>query len=149
MSKEILRRFSIMPLDTNNIDDLCEDIRNQFELGIIDCALFCMSLHPEKTPPVDKAKIMGDKYKIFKERLDVIIEKWDKIVEVIREEVPNMGFIRDLFKKAGLPDNCEEIGIDKKILPMSFKSSKDIREKYGLSRLLWDLGTIDEIADSL
>ena len=87
--------------------------------------------------------------KLHKERLDVIIEKWDEIVEVIREEVPNMGFIRDLFKKAGLPDNCDEIGIDKKILPMSFKSSKDIREKYGLSRLLWDLGTIDEIADSL
>ena len=39
----------------------------------------------------------------------------------------------------------EEIGISSEILPMTFKASKDIRDKYVLSRLTWDLGIIDEI----
>lgn len=72
MCKKFMRQFSIMPLDINNIDNICEDIRYQFELGIVDCVLFCMSLHPEGTPAVDKAKILGDKYKLFKERLDAM-----------------------------------------------------------------------------
>ena len=45
----------------------------------------------------------------------------------------------------GAPKSCNEIGIDKKILPMTFKTSKDIRDKYVLPRLCWDLGIIDEI----
>ena len=39
----------------------------------------------------------------------------------------------------------EEIGIDNKLLPMTFKAAKDIRDKYVLSRLCWDLGILDEI----
>ena len=38
-----------------------------------------------------------------------------------------------------------EIGIDEELLPMTFKASKDIRDKYVLSRLAWDLGIIEEI----
>jgi len=34
---------------------------------------------------------------------------------------------------------------DKEILPKTFKSAKDIRDKYVLPRLCWDLGIIDEI----
>ena len=42
-----------------------------------------------------------------------------------------------------------EIGIDEELLPMTFKASKDIRDKYVLSRLAWDLGILDEIAEDL
>ena len=38
-----------------------------------------------------------------------------------------------------------EIGLDEEILPLTFKASKDIRDKYVLSRLCWDLGIIDDI----
>lgn len=39
----------------------------------------------------------------------------------------------------------EEIGIDNNLLPMTFKAAKDIRDKYVLPRLCWDLGIIDEV----
>lgn len=42
-----------------------------------------------------------------------------------------------------------EIGIDESLLPMMLKSTKDIRDKYVLSRLLWDTGLLDEFAQSL
>ncbi len=80
-----------------------------------------------------------------KKRLDVIIEKWDDILKIINEELPPLPHLYALFDKVGLPKTMEDIKIDKEILPMTFKSAKDIRDKYVLPRLCWDLGIIDEI----
>ena len=62
--------YTIMPLRTDRINEICEDIKYQYENGIASCALFSMTLVPEGTPPSDKATIMGEKYKMFKEKLD-------------------------------------------------------------------------------
>lgn len=87
------------------------------------------------------------KYDVSKhrKRLDDIIENWDKILEIIGEEIPDQKFIDELFEKIGLPTNSEEIGVKKEMLPMTFKATKDIRDKYVLSRLCWDLGIIEEM----
>lgn len=87
------------------------------------------------------------KYSISKHslRLENIINNWDKILEVIDEEVIPSEKIEKILETIGAPKSCSEIGIEKEILPMTFKSSKDIRDKYVLSRLCWDLGIIDEI----
>ena len=61
--------YSIMPLDTDHLDEICEDIREQYESGVATCALFKMTLVPEGNPPVDKAKIFCEKYDLFKEKL--------------------------------------------------------------------------------
>ena len=53
------------------------------------------------------------------------------------------------MKKLGLPTSAKQLSIDNALLPEIFKATKDIRDKYVLSRLLWDLGIIDEFADSL
>ena len=39
--------------------------------------------------------------------------------------------------------------MDLSVLPMSLKASKDIRDKYVLPRLLWDLGILDEVSNDL
>lgn len=80
-----------------------------------------------------------------KERLEIIISNWDKILTVIKEELPCKNDLQKLFKTLDMPCDCEDIGIDREILTMTFKASKDIRDKYVLSRLSWDLGIIDEI----
>lgn len=70
--KELLT-YSIMSLDTShleNIDEICQDIRWQYENGVSSCPLFSMTLVPEGNPVVDKAKILTEKYMQFKERLD-------------------------------------------------------------------------------
>ena len=38
-----------------------------------------------------------------------------------------------------------EIGLVEEILPLTFKSAKDIRDKHVLPRLCWDLEIIEEI----
>lgn len=65
-----LQLFTIMPLDINHVEEICEDIRGQYESGVANYALFSMTLVPEGTPPVDKAGQLCAKYDIFKKRLD-------------------------------------------------------------------------------
>ena len=80
-----------------------------------------------------------------KARFDVIAEKWEDILEIINEELPEQEELKALYKKMGLPMTMSGIGLDEGILEMTFKASKDIRDKYVLSRLCADLGIIDEI----
>jgi len=58
-----------MPLDIDHIDEVCDDIRQQYESGVTSCALFYGPLVPSGTPVVDKAKILCEKYDLFKEKL--------------------------------------------------------------------------------
>lgn len=80
-----------------------------------------------------------------KERLEIIISKWDKICEIIREEIPTKKEIEGILETIGAPKTAKEIGIDCD-LNVTFKATKDIRDKYVLSRLLWDLGLIEEFS---
>lgn len=87
------------------------------------------------------------KYDVEKhaERLDIIIEKWDEIIRIIDEEIPSADEIKKILSSINAPQKTSEIGICEDIIPMTFKATKDIRDKYVVSRLCWDLGIIDEI----
>lgn len=79
------------------------------------------------------------------ERLKIIESKWDHILKIIDEEIPSKEAITNLLDRVGLPKTCDEIGIESDVLLPTFKATKDIRDKYILSRLCFDLGIIDEI----
>ena len=74
-----------------------------------------------------------------------LIESFDKIISIINEEVPSSAEIEAILDLIDAPKALSDIGLDDSILPMSFKATKDIRDKYVLSRLAWDLGIIDEL----
>ncbi len=80
-----------------------------------------------------------------KKRLEIIIRNWDKIKQIIKEELPSSDDFDALLNELGLPKTMQEIRLDENILPMTFKATKDIRDKYVLSRLCWDLGITDEV----
>ena len=62
--------YSIVSLDhIDNIDEVCQDIKEQYEKSVSSCALFCFKLVPEGDPLIDKAEIQGKKYDLFRERL--------------------------------------------------------------------------------
>jgi hypothetical protein len=48
--------FSIMPLDLEHIDEICQDIKYQYENGTASMALFVMRLVPEGDPTLPKAE---------------------------------------------------------------------------------------------
>lgn len=79
------------------------------------------------------------------QRLDVILDNWDTILNIIDQELPSAAVIEGLLDTIDAPKTLSAIGIDEALLPQIFKATKDIRDKYVLSRLAWDLGILDEI----
>ena len=82
-------------------------------------------------------------------RLEVILENWDAILQIMAEELPSAAALEALMDAIQAPKCLADIGVEEALLPMLFKASKDIRDKYVLARLAWDLGILDEMAQSL
>lgn len=87
--------------------------------------------------------------KKHEKRLGCVIENFENILQIIKEEIPDLRDIEVLFEKTELPKSLTEIGLDEEILPMTFKATKDIRDKYVLSSMCWDLGILDEITEDM
>lgn len=79
-------------------------------------------------------------------RLAVILEKWDELVAIMEEEIPSPQLIEAILDQIGCPTAPDAWGVSNELLPMTFKATKDIRDKYVLSRLAFDLGILDELA---
>lgn len=62
--------YSIMRLDKEHINEICEDIENQVKNDIATCALFSMTLHAEGIPVFDKVTPLCETYLEFKKILD-------------------------------------------------------------------------------
>ena len=65
-----IHSYTIMPLDLEHLEEICQDIKEQKEQGIADLALFKMTLVPEGNPPADKVTIYCEQYAKFKKRLE-------------------------------------------------------------------------------
>ena len=83
---------------------------------------------------------------LHEQRLDIIIEKWDEILAAIDEELIPINETEALVKTLDFPDVPSELSIDRELLTLTFKATKDIRAKYILSMLLWDIGELDNEA---
>ena len=70
-------------------------------------------------------------------RQKVIFENWDKILKIVDEELIPAKQLEELFVKLGHPTSPEQIGEDGET---AFEHTGDIRDKYILSRLLYDTG---------
>ena len=81
-------------------------------------------------------------------RLDIIIENWDRIVSIINEEAPLCEAL-EAISVTGAPKCGKELGKTDEVMAQTFVFSKDIRDKYVVSRLAFDIGVIDEVATEL
>ena len=83
-----------------------------------------------------------------KERLQIILSRWEEIMEIVRQELPAAAEIEGLLDTIGAPKTLADIGVDAS-LSILFRATKDIRDKYVLSRLLWDIGILEEILGNM
>ena len=91
------------------------------------------------------------KYRVetHKDRFRIIAQNWDKILEIMEEELPSSEEIKNILDTIGIPTDLSTIGVDTACARTSFMATKDIRDKYVLSRLAWDLGILEELAEKL
>lgn len=80
-------------------------------------------------------------------RLSRILDNWDDILKIMKEELPSSAELEKLMSSVGLPTTPEALGVEENIDEV-FRATKDIRDKYVLSRLIWDLGLESEIYPS-
>lgn len=69
MKQNKMLLYSIMGLDADHVEEICQDIRSQVESGVSTCPLFEMTLVPEGDPVADKIGPMCEKYDLFRDRL--------------------------------------------------------------------------------
>ena len=84
-----------------------------------------------------------------KARFEMIDRHWQEILEIIKEEIPTLNEYDHLLSEIGLTDTYEDLGHDKAEMRKAFYCTKDIRDKYIGSRLLWDLGRLEETGEKL
>jgi len=82
-------------------------------------------------------------------RFQTISQHWDEIVQIIADDLPDLHTVRSQLQSAGAPVSAQEIGISPEILKRTFLTTKDLRNKYMASSLLWDMGLLEEAANKL
>lgn len=78
-------------------------------------------------------------------RLDSILNQWDALKAQIRSELPPYEELQALAMRIGLDQY--ELPIEDTLYPDVLRATKDIRDKYVLTRLLFDLGLLDEYVE--
>ena len=97
---------------------------------------------------LEKKEGKYDKAKHAK-RLEVILDHWQDILDIVNEELPARSDVVALLHSLGAPVDPEALGFSDDLVRKSFTATKDIRDKYNASRLLWDLGMLDDVAETL
>ena len=120
------------------VADFSLDDWNQKLLAFIGPGAEAMIEGENKEHKYDPAK--------HKARFAVLQEHWDEIIGIIRE-LPSSAEIRALMESIGFPTSASIIGYDDEMVKTTFTMTKDIRDKYVGTRLFWDLGILDEIAE--
>jgi glycerol-1-phosphate dehydrogenase [NAD(P)+] len=82
-------------------------------------------------------------------RLAVIIDRWDDIVRSVVEELPDADATIARLKSLYVPTTPQEIGFSHEDTIDAFVASREIRNKYLVSSLLWDIGLLDEFTQYL
>ena len=78
-------------------------------------------------------------------RFAIISENWENILRILKEELPAKEELCKLLDAVGISRDLVTIGVTSQDAKITFRATKDIRDKYVLSRLAWDLGILDEL----
>lgn len=76
-------------------------------------------------------------------RFSRIAAHWDEILQIMQEELPDTAQTLALMRSLGLPTTPLEIGVTAQQALDAFRHSRDIRDKYLTSSLLWDMGLLE------
>ena len=94
-------------------------------------------------------KTQKNRPETWRARLDIITENWPEIRSIIREELPPPEQVYALMKKCGMPLTPADLGISREDTLNALEGSREIRDKYLTSSLLWDLGLLSEAGQKL
>lgn len=80
-------------------------------------------------------------------RINRIEQKWLDIKRVIEQELPQPEAVVNILKSVAAAYRPSQVGIDDEMVKDSVLLAKEVRVRYGLLQLLWDLGLLEEYSD--
>lgn len=81
-------------------------------------------------------------------RLTQLVEEWDIIQEEVAQTLRTRQSLEDELRRAHAPVRYRELGVDRERARRAIVHSKDIRNRYTILHLAWELGLIDAWADA-
>ena len=82
-------------------------------------------------------------------RFNTMCDNWDAILKILEEELPASEELENILHTIGISGDLQSLGVDSPRAKMTFQATKDIRDKYVLSRLAWDMGLLDALSEIL
>ena len=80
-----------------------------------------------------------------KARLEKTLAHWAQIQAIIEKELPPVKEVEQLMQSLGMPLRPRDIGVSDEDAYAALIGSRDVRDKYLTSSLLWDLGVLMEM----
>lgn len=81
-------------------------------------------------------------------RISSMEARWPEIVSQLKS-LPSSEYLRGLLADGGCPCEPHEIGITDEILKNTFLYCKEVRPRYTVLQMVWDLGLMEELADKV
>ena len=82
-------------------------------------------------------------------RAERAIASWNAIMDFADKQLPAYEEMAGFMKRLGMPTRPEEIGLSRQDVLDAFVCSRDIRNKYILSSMIWDIGCMEECTEWL
>ena len=81
-------------------------------------------------------------------RIDAMEQHWDEIEALLRG-LPSSEYVASLLRELGSPATPAEIGVDKAMLRNTFLYCKEVRARYTILQLLWDLAVLEPVSQQV
>lgn len=94
----------------------------------------------------DKAKKNETKARLV--RIDTIETHWDEIVTLLAG-LPSSEEIMGILRTLNSPCLPSEIGVDDELLKQTFLYCKEVRARYTILQMVWDMGLLDILSDEV
>ncbi len=78
--------------------------------------------------------------------METIRAHWDEITAAMRESLPASAKVAGMLRELGGPADPEEIGVEPSLVEEAILLAKELRSRYTILQLLWDLGLLEEFA---
>ena len=95
-----------------------------------------------------EAKAQKNETKARLARIDTMEAQWDEIVPLLAS-LPSSQEIMDILRSLDSPCLPSEIGVDDDLLKRTFLYCKEVRARYTILQMVWDLGLLDTLSDEV
>ena len=83
---------------------------------------------------------------LIQKRLAATEENWDSI-QALAQNVAKASVVRDILQAVEGPTKLPQIGVEKELARMTILYAKELRDRYTVLQLLWDLGELENFAN--